>query len=130
MTDTPSTEPDIEDRGANIRMTVQSIIDSGLDAMFERFDKLKKRGINDDDMVAALTYLGDIEILDEYAEWADIDLRTDDNTTMNPVVPDPGDAPSYTALADQLEAVKDAASPSLSTPAIDRFIQQVRGEVK
>lgn len=130
MTENQHNEPDIEDREANIRMTVQSIIDSGLDAMFERFDKLKKRGINDDDMVAALRYLGDIEILDEYAEWGDIDIREDDNTTMNPAVPDPGDAPSYTALADQLEAVKDAASPSLSTPAIDRFLQHVRGEVK
>jgi hypothetical protein len=95
----PEETAPIEDRDANIRMTVQSIIDASLDAMFERFDQLKKRNINDDDMVAALRYLGDIELLDEYAEWADIDIREDDNTTTNPVVPDPGDAPSYEPLA-------------------------------
>lgn len=130
MTDYRNNEPDIEDRGANIRLTVENIINSSYEALFERFDKLKKRGINDDDMVTALRYLEHEELLEAYAEWAEIDLREDDNTTMNPAVPDPGDAPSYTALADQLEAVKDAASPSLSTPAIDRFIQHARGEVK
>jgi hypothetical protein len=98
MTDSPSTEPNIEDRAANIRMTIDSIIQSGLDAMFERFDKLKKRGINDDDVVEALRYLGDVELLDDYAEWGDIDLREGGNTVLDETVPDPSGAPSYDAL--------------------------------
>lgn len=122
-------EPDIEDRGANIRLTIENIISASHDALFERFDNLKKRGINDDDVVTALRYLEHDQLLEAYAEWADIDIREDDNTTLSPVVPDPADAPSYTALADQLEAVRDAASPSLSTPALDRFLQHARGEV-
>lgn len=97
--------PDPADRSANIRMAVQMIIDSNLDAMFDRFDALKKRGINDNDMVEALRYLGDIELLDSYAEWGDIDLREDDNTTLNPVVPDP-DNPSYAPLLEQLQGVQ------------------------
>lgn len=117
-------EPDIEDRGANISLTIENIISASHDALFERFDNLKKRGINDDDVVTALRYLEHEDLLEAYADWADIDIREDDNTTLNPVVPDPADAPSYEALADQLEAVRDAASPALSTPALDAFIRQ------
>ena len=122
MTDSQNT-PDIEDRDANIRLTIQHIIDNKVEEMCAEFDRLHRRGIHDDDVVKALRYLGDIELLDDYAEWAEIDLREDDNTTTSPVVPDPGDAPSYNALGEQLQAVKDAASSSLSTPAIDRFLQ-------
>lgn len=92
--------PDPADRGANIRMAVQMIIDSNLDAMFDRFDALKKRGINDDDVVEALRYLGDIELLDSYAEWGDIDIREDDNTTLDPTVPDPMDNDTNRLIAE------------------------------
>lgn len=98
MTDIQNPEPDIEDRASNIRLTVENIIDASYEALFERFDKLKKRGINDDDLVTALRYLEHEELLEAYANWADIDIREDDNTTMNPVVPDPGNAPSYDSL--------------------------------
>jgi hypothetical protein len=91
-------EPDIEDRGSNIRLTVEKIINASNELLFERFDMLKKRGINDEDLVEALRYLEHEELLEAYAEWAAIDIREDDNTTLNPVVPDPGDAPSYTAM--------------------------------
>jgi hypothetical protein len=95
MTETPAP---IEDRAANIRLAVSHIISSKQDEMFEQFDRLHRRNIHDDDVVTALTQLHELDLLDAYAEWADIDLREDDNTTMNPVVPDPGDAPSYKAL--------------------------------
>lgn len=93
-------EPDIEDRAFNVRLTVSHIISSKQDEMFEQFDRLHRRGIHDDDVVKALRHIGEVDLLDAYAEWADIDIREDDNTTLNPVVPDPGDMPSY----DDLEA--------------------------
>lgn len=93
-------EPDIEDRDFNVRLTVSNIISSKQDEMFEQFDRLHRRGIHDDDVVKALRHIGEVDLLDAYAEWADIDIREDDNTTLNPVVPDPGDMPSY----DDLEA--------------------------
>lgn len=120
---TENTAP-IEDRDANIRSTVSHIISSKQDEMFEQFDRLHRRNIHDDDVVKALRHMGEVELLDAYAEWADIDLREDDNTTMSPTVPDPGEAPSYTALAGQMQAVKAMASPALSTPALDAFVRQ------
>jgi hypothetical protein len=101
MTDSPAP---IEDREANIRLTVQHIISTKLDEMYEQFDRLHRRNISDQDVVAALRYFGDIELLDGYAEWADIDIREDDNTTLDPTVPDPGDAPSYDALKQAMAA--------------------------
>lgn len=98
----------IEDRPANVRLIVQNIISSKQDEMFEQFDRLHKRGINDDEVVTALRSLGDIDLMDAYAEWADIDIREDDNTTTNPVVPDPGDAPSYAAMGAAPEIREDA----------------------
>jgi hypothetical protein len=91
-------EPDIEDRDFNVRLAVSNIISSKQDEMFEQFDRLHRRGIHDDDVVKALRHIGEVDLLDAYAEWADIDIREDDNTTLNPVVPDPGDAPSYTGM--------------------------------
>lgn len=98
MNDTPLSGPDIEDRAANIRLTVSHIISSKQDEMFEQFDRLHRRNISDTDVVRALQSLHEPDLLDAYAEWADIDLREDDNTTMNPAVPDPGDAGSYKLL--------------------------------
>jgi hypothetical protein len=51
-------------------------------------------------VVAALRYFGDIELLDGYAEWADIDIREDDNTTLDPTVPDPGDSDTNKLIAE------------------------------
>lgn len=91
---TENTAP-IEDRAANIKENVRYIIDRGLDAIYENFDRLHRRGIHDNDVVEALRDLGEEDILDGYAEWADIDLREDNNTTLDPIVPDPASAPSY-----------------------------------
>jgi hypothetical protein len=98
---TENTTP-IEDREANIKERVRHIIERCYDQMFDAFDRLHKRNIHDDDVVSALRSLGENDILDQYAEWADIDLREDNNTTLDPVVPDPGEAPSYKALGEAL----------------------------
>lgn len=84
---TENTTP-IENRAANIKERVSSIIDAAYERMFEQFDDLHKRNIHDNDIVEALTQLRELDILDGYANWAEIDLRTDDNTTTNPTVPD------------------------------------------
>ena len=94
----------LSDREQLVNMKVINIISAGYDYMFERFDRLHKQNIDDDEVVAALRHYGEQDLLDGYAEWGDIDLREDDNTTTNPVVPDPGDAPSYTTMAEQLDA--------------------------
>lgn len=86
--------PDIEDRDANIRLTVQNIVSIKQDQMFEDFDRLHKRGIHDRDVIQALTTLGYVDLMDDYAEWAEIDI-SEDYATTNPAVPDPGTADSY-----------------------------------
>lgn len=89
------TTPDPKDRTERIKGRVRHIIDRCYDQMFDAFDRLHKRSINDDEIVAALRSLGENDILDSYAEWADIDLREDDNTTTSPDgVTDPGTNPS------------------------------------
>jgi hypothetical protein len=101
MTETPAP---IEDREANIRHTVEMIVDSGHEAIYERLDKLHKRNIHDSDVMRALRALGFGDVADGYADWAEVDEREDDNTTTNPVVPDPGDSPSYDALKQAMAA--------------------------
>ena len=64
MTDSPSTEPDIEDREANIQMTVQSIVDRGHEAIYEDLDRLHKRNIHDNDVMKALHSLGFPDVTD------------------------------------------------------------------
>lgn len=88
----------LTDREQLVNQKVINIISDGYDYMFERFDKLHKQDITDTEVVAALRHYGEEDVLDGYVEWADIDVREDDNTTTNPVVPDPGNAPSYDAL--------------------------------
>lgn len=85
----------IEDRTANIREVVEHIINRKTEEMFEQFDRLHRRNIHDDDVIAALRHYGDIDLVEGYADWAEIDLREDDNTTTDPTVPDPADSPSY-----------------------------------
>lgn len=78
-----------------IDLHISSIIREAEQRMFERFDDLHKRGINDDDVIGYLRKQGYTDYVDSYAEWAEIDLREDDNTTTDPTVPDPASAPSY-----------------------------------
>jgi hypothetical protein len=92
----------IDDREANIQQTVLHIINAKQDEMFEQFDRLHRRGIHDNDVVAALRHFGETDLLDQYAEWGDIDIREDDNNTTNPDgVTDPGTNPSDLQMAEQ-----------------------------
>lgn len=94
MTDSPAP---IEDRDANIRSLVAELLSEAYESLFTRYDKLHKRNINDDDIIRALRQNGDGAVADDYMEWSgavDPDAE-DDNTTMNPAVPDPGSAASY-----------------------------------
>ena len=115
---------------ATINLRLHDIISETTDEMFEKFDLLHKQEIHDNDVIGFLRGEGLHDLARRYIEWGHCIDPDEDNTTLDPTVPDPGDAPSYTALAADLEAVKAAASPSLSTPAIDRFLQHARGEVK
>lgn len=120
-------ENPIEDRDANVRLTVSLVIQNGLDKIYADLDQLHKRNIHDGDIVKALRDMNEMDLLEGYADWAEIDLREDDNTTLDPTVPDPRDDPSYKGLAEHLKAVKDAASPALDTPALDRLQQAMKG---
>jgi len=84
----------IEDRDANIQQTVLHIINTKQDEMFAEFDRLHRRGIHDDDVVAALQHFGETDLLDAYAEWGDIDLREPEQRIPDTPVPDPGNNPS------------------------------------
>lgn len=87
------TEAPIEDRAENIKATVQHIILRKTDEMFSEFDRLHRRNIHDNDMVEALRSLGEEDLLDQYAEWAEIDLR--EGGDESDVVPDPASDESY-----------------------------------
>lgn len=82
----------------NVRHHVYRILDQHLDRAFEELDHLHKRGITDTDVITAMRHGGYRSEADAYIEWAganDPDLADVNNETMNPVVPDPSDAPSY-----------------------------------
>jgi hypothetical protein len=85
----------------HIEFRMKSICESGEDRIFQRFDELHGIHIDDTQVIRWLRANGRREMADQYIEWSgalDPD-REDDNTTTNPVVPDPGDAPSYEPLA-------------------------------
>lgn len=93
-----STQAQIDQENAELR--IGSIVRDGENRMFERFDDLHQRNITDDTIIRVLRGNGRPELAAQYIEWSgaiDPD-REDDNTTMSPTVPDPGDAPSYEAL--------------------------------
>lgn len=98
MTNRPSEE--------SIRLRIANVISDSEELMFERLDNLHKLQITDTDVVNYLRTEGMEAVARRYAEWQDmpVDFAEDDNTTMNPRVPDPGDAPSYRSMAEELDA--------------------------
>jgi hypothetical protein len=84
----------------DIDLRIYTMVSQSQDVLFERFDNLHKRGITDDDVIRTLRKGGHSELAAGYIEWSGaVDPDSDeDNTTTSPVVPDPGDAPSYNAL--------------------------------
>lgn len=99
-----STTPDPE----FIDLTIYTAISQSQDILFERFDMLHNKGINDDDVIRTLRKGGYTDLAESYIEWSgalDPDAE-DDNTTTNPAVPDPGDSPSYAALGKAIANVQ------------------------
>lgn len=108
----------------DFELRIYNMISDSQDRLFERFDDLHKRNIDDTQVIQTLRKGGYRDLAEGYIEWSgaiDPDAE-DDNTTMNPVVPDPGDAPSYSALTVELtaagindgnleQALLDAATP-------------------
>ena len=84
------------DRSKIVRQRVFSILRNAFDEMHRTFDALDTEGIAGTEIVEALREIGEEEIRENYAAWAEIDIREDDATTMDDVVPDPADAGSYT----------------------------------
>jgi hypothetical protein len=129
-----------EERIREIRGTVFGIIDRHLDEVFKELDDLHVKGIvSDEDIMAALRAGGHDFEADAYQEWiAEADPSRDyrDPTPQGEeLVTDPMNSDSNRLMlwdieqrkakvAEQLRAAKDAASPSLSSPAIDKFIAE------
>jgi hypothetical protein len=90
----------LEDREADIRLTIQNLVSDHDDKLFEAFDQLHKRGIRDDDVKQALTDLHMPDLVDGYEDWMNDGepVREDEDGPLDQgeqLVTDPGDAPSY-----------------------------------
>lgn len=83
-----------EQAGA-FRSRVAEIISAGYEEMY-----VKLATHHDDDVIKALQEMGETEVLEGYAEWAEITLpgALDPEETTDGVVPDPHDAPSYDGI--------------------------------
>lgn len=83
------------DRSGKVRGRVMSLLNQMYGNLYDGFDKLSQTGITETEIVEALREIGEKEIRENYAAWANIDIREDDATTMDDVVPDPYDSRSY-----------------------------------
>lgn len=95
------TENILTDHAKEVQHRVAQAISAGYDLIYEKLDALHKRDIHDDDVVKALQDLGETQLLEAYAEWAEIVLPDAEPTSgpvMDDVVPDPHDAPSYSSM--------------------------------
>lgn len=80
--------------------TLANAVSTFEEMLFNKFDRLHSHGIHDNEVIRFLRAEGHTVLATRYIEWSgaiDPDAE-DDNTTMNPVVPDPGNAPSYDSL--------------------------------
>lgn len=88
------------ERRALVRKTVGSLITDAYQELYRGFDNLEKQlEITPAEVVEALEQMGEEEIREHYAQWADIDIREDDADTDPMAVPDPHDASSYECMA-------------------------------
>lgn len=95
MTENTS-ETENQDRSGKVRGEVQSVLTRMYGSLYDSFDKLSQTGTTGAEIVEALREIGEEEIRENYAAWAEIDIREDDATTLDPTVPDPVTATSYT----------------------------------
>lgn len=97
-----------------------------LTAMFENFDRLHKRGIHDDIVIRTLRKDGLNDVAARYIEWAlavDPDAE-EDNTTTSPVVPDPGDAPSYKEMGTVSSLTQELTDAGINADNLEQAIVQ------
>lgn len=97
MTENTS-ETENQDRSKSVRVRVMSLLIETYNGLYRSFDELTQLGYTGDEIVEALREIGEEEIRENYATWAEIDIREDDATTLDDVVPDPHDAGSYANL--------------------------------
>lgn len=94
----------------DIQLAVENIVSDSTDRMFERLDQLHKKGINDDDVTRALRYMGHNLLASAYQVWQNdgepLSEDEDGPTEYGAhLVTDPGDAPSYAPLEEQLQGL-------------------------
>lgn len=106
MTENTS-ETENQDRSEKVRERVSSIIRDAFSEMQRSFDDLETDGITGTEVVEALREIGEEEIRENYAAWAEIDIREDDATTLDPTVPDPVTASSYTNWVGPVSTLED-----------------------
>lgn len=88
-TPTPTRESELDTR-------LGRMIESNHDELFDRFDRLHKNGINDDDIILSLRRMNERQMAEDYMEWSGaLDPEREDPSTLGGVVPDPADSPSY-----------------------------------
>lgn len=82
-----------------VREAVSSLLTDTYQGLYRSFDDMEERlGITPGEVAEALQEMGEEEIREHYAQWADIDIREDDADTDPTAVPDPHDASSYNHL--------------------------------
>ena len=103
-----------------IRDKVTAAIIAGEERTFQILDGLHSKNIHDKDVIEALRSLHEDELLANYADWADIDLREDDNTTTNPDgVTDPGTNPSDLDMQAALAGVRETGHVNFGPTTIE-----------
>lgn len=90
-----TSETENQDRSGKVRGRVQSLLIETYNELYRNLDALTQLGYTGSEVVEALREIGEEEIRENYAAWAEIDIREDDPRTLDDVVPDPADAGSY-----------------------------------
>lgn len=114
----------IDDRKANVKGVVVQLVEKGLEDIYENLDHLHVRKIDDTEVIRALREAGFPDIAEGYINWADcIDPdREDDNTTTSPVVPDPGDAPSYKSMGTVSSLTKELTDAGINDGNLEQAL--------
>lgn len=86
-------------REERIKGIVGKYVSEAWEKLFDQLDQLHAQDINDNDVVRALRALDETELAQNYIDWGDIiDPDREGNETLDTVIPDPADSPSYKGL--------------------------------
>jgi hypothetical protein len=82
------------------------IVEDGFEDIYQKLDNLHARNIHDTAVINALRAGGFSDVAEGYIDWAEcIDPDAEGNETLDTVVPDPIDAPSYKGLNEEKPSV-------------------------